>query len=89
MGDFKRSRYTKRCFMEKRMEFAQAEQLFLQIVEQYPDSYMADAALIHAAVIEQNELKDKALAGQHYEKLIDEYPTSIYTAQAKKNYRKM
>jgi tetratricopeptide (TPR) repeat protein len=75
--------------MEKRMEFAQAEQLFLQIVEQYPDSYMADAALMHAAVIEQNELKDKALAGQHYEKLIDEYPTSIYTAQAKKNYRKL
>ena len=75
--------------MEKRMEFAQAEQLFLQIVEQYPDSYMADAALMHAAVIEQNELKDKELAKQHYEQLIDDYPTSIYTAQAKKNYRKL
>jgi len=29
------------------------------------------------------------LAKQHYEQLIDEYPTSIYTAQAKKNYRKL
>ena len=74
---------------EKRKDFANAEQLFLQIVEQYPESYMADAALMHAALIEQNELKDKALAGEHYEKLIDEYPTSIYTAQAKKNYRKL
>ena len=74
---------------EKRNDFANAEQLFLQIVEQYPESYMADAALMHAALIEQNELKDKALAGEHYEKLIDEYPTSIYTAQAKKNYRKL
>ena len=75
--------------MEKRKEFSIAGQLFLQIVEQYPDSYMADAALMHAALIEQNVLKDKDSAKQHYEKLIDEYPTSIYTAQAKKNYRKL
>ena len=75
--------------MEKRKEYGHAEQLFLQIVEQYPGSYMADAALMHAALIEQNELKDKELSKQHYEKLIDEYPTSIYTAQAKKNYRKI
>ena len=75
--------------MEKRKEYGNAEQLFLQIVEQYADSYMADAALMHAALIEQNELKDKELAKQHYEQLIDNYPTSIYTAQAKKNYRKL
>ncbi len=74
---------------ENRKDFDTAELLFLQIVEQYPDSYMADAALMHAAMIEQNELKDKESAKQHYEKLIDEYPTSIYTAQAKKNYRKL
>ena len=74
---------------EKRKEFEAAEQMYLQIVENYSQSYMADAALMHAALIEQNELKDKELAKQHYEKLIDEYPTSIYTAQAKKNYRKL
>jgi len=74
---------------EKQKDFEAAEQLYLQIVEQYPDSYMADAALMHAALIEQNELKNKVLAGEHYEKLIDDYPTSIYTAQAKKNYRKL
>ena len=74
---------------EKRKEFAEAERLFLLIVEQFPDSYMADAALMRAAMIEQNELKNKALAKQHYEQLIDGYPTSIYTAQAKKNYRKL
>ena len=74
---------------EKRKDYAEAKQLFMQIVEQYPDSYMADAALMRAALIEQNQLKDKALAKEHYEKLIDDYPTSIYTAQAKKNYRKL
>lgn len=74
---------------EKRKEFESAEQMFLQIVEQYPDSYMADAALMRAALIEQNNLKNKELSKQHYEQLIDDYPTSIYTSQAKKNYRKL
>ena len=73
----------------RKKEFEAAEQLFLQIVEQFPESYMADAALMQAAQIEQNHIKNKELAKQHYEKLIDEYPTSIYTAQAKKNYRKL
>ena len=74
---------------EKQKEFENAEQLYLQIVEQYPYSYMADAALMQAALIEQNQLKNKELSKQHYEKLIDDYPTSIYTAQAKKNFRKL
>ena len=75
--------------VEKQNGSEVAEQLYLQIVENFPDSYMADAALMRAALIEQNKLKDKELAKQHYEQLIDEYPTSIYTAQAKKNYRKL
>ena len=75
--------------MERRKQHADAEQLLLQIVEHYPGSYMADAALMHAALLEHNELNDKEAARQHYEKLIDEYPTSIYTARAKKNYRKL
>ena len=74
---------------EKMKEFESAEQLYLQIVEHFPASYMADAALMRAALIEQNQLKNKELAKQHYEQLIDDYPTSIYTAQAKKNYRKL
>ena len=81
--------FRKGGIIEKQKDYAEAEQLYLQIVEQYPDSYMADAALMQAALIEQDNLKDKELAKQHYEKLIDDYPTSIYTAQAKKNYRKL
>ena len=74
---------------EKRKEYEAAEQLFLQIVEQYPVSYMADDALMRAALIEHQQLKDKEAAKQHYEMLIDQYPTSLYTAQAKKNFRKL
>lgn len=81
--------FRKAQIAEKRNGFEIAEQLYLQIVELFPDSYMADAALMQAAQIEQNQLKDKESAKAHFEKLIDDYPTSIYTAQAKKNYRKL
>ncbi len=74
---------------EKNHQFAEAEQLYLQIVDDYEFSYMADRALMNAALLEQNELNMKEQAKQHYETLIDDFPTSIYTAQAKKNYRKI
>ena len=74
---------------EKQKEYEEAERLYLQIIEKFPESFMADAALMQASLLEQNQLKNKELAKQHYEQLIDNYPTSIYTAQAKKNYRKL
>ena len=74
---------------EKNEEYAQAEKLYLQVVTDFPDSYMADDALMRAALIEDQHLKNGEAAKQHYEQLIDQYPTSLYTAQAKKNYRKL
>ena len=74
---------------ERQQDYADANSLFLQIVNDFPDSYMADDALMHAALLEDLQLHDKATAQQHYEQLIDQYPTSLYVAQAKKNYRKL
>ena len=74
---------------EKRRQFAEAEQLYMRIVDEYEFSYMADNALMKAALLEQNELNKKEQAKQHYETLIDNYPTSLYASQAKKNYRKL
>ena len=74
---------------EKEQDYLFADSLYLQIVSNFPDSYMADDALMHAALLEHHQLKNKEAAKQHYELLIDQYPTSLYTAQAKKNYRKL
>ena len=74
---------------EKNQEYTDANSLYLQIVNDFPDSYMADDALMRAALLEDQQLRDKEAAKQHYEQLIDQYPTSLYTAQAKKNYRKL
>ena len=74
---------------EKNQDYVKADSLFLQIVSNFPDSYMADDALMHAALLEDQQLKNKEAAQRHYEQLIDSYPTSLYVAQAKKNYRKL
>ena len=72
-----------------RIRYAEADSLFLQIVTEFPDSYMTDDALMKAALLEHHQLKARESAKKHYELLIDQYPTSLYTAQAKKNYRKL
>ena len=74
---------------EANHDFILADSLYLRVVNEFPDSYMADDALMHAALIEDQHLKLRDAAKQHYEQLIDQYPTSLYTAQAKKNYRKL
>lgn len=74
---------------EKKLDYTLADSLYLQIVTDFPDSYMADDALMRAALLEHFHLKASDAAKQHYEQLIDQYPTSLYTAQAKKNYRKL
>lgn len=74
---------------EKAQDYPTADNLYLKIVEQFPDSYMADDALMRAALLEHQQLKAREAAKTHYEQLIDQYPTSLYTAQAKKNYRKL
>ena len=74
---------------EKQQDYLDSDSVFLKIVHEFPDSYMADDALMKAALIEHHQLKNKEAAKNHYEQLIDQYPTSLYTAQAKKNYRKL
>lgn len=74
---------------ERKQAFALADSLYLQVVDRFSDSYMADDALMKAALIEHQHLKDNEAAKRHYEQLIDQYPTSLYIAQAKKNFRKL
>ena len=81
--------YRKAEIKEKYKDYTIADSLYLQVVTLFPESYMADDALMRAALIEDQQLRDKEAAKQHYEQLIDTYPTSLYTAQAKKNYRKL
>ena len=74
---------------EKAQDYNAARSHFMDIATRYSYSYMADDALMHAALLDQNRLNDPDAAMENYERLIDQYPTSIFSAQAKKNYRKL
>lgn len=65
-----------------------ADSLYAVIFNRYPESYMADDALMKAADINQS-MGNKEQAMLYYEQLIDNWPTSIYAAEARKNYRKL
>ncbi len=81
--------YRKAEMEERHGNHLMADSLYTRIFTVYPDSYMADDALMKAALTEQDHLNNKEAAMHHYEMLIDNYPTSIYTSPAKKNYRKL
>lgn len=74
---------------EKHQDYVAADSIYLKVTTDFPDSYMADDALMKAALLEDRNLNKREAAKQHYEQLIDQYPTSLYTAQAKKNFRKL
>ncbi len=73
---------------EHQQRYDAADSLYTIIFSRYPDSYMADDALMKAASINQT-LGNQDQAMRYYEQLIDSWPTSIYAAEARKNYRKL
>jgi hypothetical protein len=81
--------YRKAEIAEKQENFSLADSLYSRIFNEFPDSYMADDALIKDAIIAQEKLNDKEKALQHYELLMDNYTASVYVAQARKNFRKL
>lgn len=80
--------YKKAELMEKDGDTQQAEELYNDIHTLYPGSYIADDALMKSAGI-ATQKKDIETAKSLYEAIIDEYPTSIYTTEAKRLYRNL
>lgn len=64
-----------------------ADSLYKRLYIDFPDSYMADDALMRSAVLNEKSLNNKTLALERYELLIDQYPASIYAATARRKYR--
>lgn len=64
-----------------------ADSLYKRLFVEYPDSYLADDALLRSATLNETALNLKAIALERYELLIDLYPSSIYVASARQRYR--
>jgi len=67
-------------------QFQEADSLLNQIIIKYPTDIMADDAIYLLAELCETHLKDLKRAKDYYEKIILEYPSSIYVTQARKRY---
>ena len=71
----------------RQQRYAEADSLLQQLVELYPDDLLADDALLLRAQLNEEQLGNLSQARACYEKLILDYPASLYADQARKRYR--
>ena len=68
-------------------EYKEAESYLNQIVASYPDDILADNALFKLGELYENQLSDEVKAIKTYEKLLFDYPGSLYVVETRKRYR--
>ena len=79
--------YKKGAIDVKNGKYAEAAGFYYQIADKYPNHLLADDALFALAGLYENQLNDKAKAMQLYEKILTQYPGSLYVVDARKHFR--
>jgi len=67
--------------------YAEVDTLLNKLIANYPYGILADKALFQLAGLYEIQLKNKEKAMDYYQKLITDYPASIFTVEARKKYR--
>lgn len=73
----------------KNNEISQAITVLKELTEKQQTSIWADDALFTLAGLYETNLKDNEQAKVLYQKLINDYPGSMYTTEARKRFRKL
>ena len=73
----------------KRNDFEKAAEYLSVILDDYPYDITADNALFLLAGIQETHFNDKVKAMDLYEKLLTDYPSSLFTVEARKHFRKL
>ena len=73
----------------KNGNFEEAAKYYTEITEKFPSDLLADDALYNLAGLYENQLNDKAKAMQLYEKILTQYPGSLYVVDARKRFRSL
>ena len=81
--------YQKAKLAVKRKDYLGAEQLLGKILSSYSYDLLADDATFMTAELYDYYLKDTGKAMEYYQKLLKEYPDSLYTVDARKRYREL
>ncbi|SNR54257.1 tetratricopeptide repeat protein [Lutibacter flavus] len=74
---------------EKINQFEKAASNYLQIIEINKEDILVDDAHYYLAELYLNNLNKIEKAKEYYQKIIFEYPSSIYLVDARKKYRKL
>jgi len=74
---------------EKINQFTNAENNYLQIINLNKDDILADDAHYYLAELYLNKLNRPEKAKEYYQKMIFDYPSSIYVVDARKKFRKL
>ena len=72
----------------KQSRYYEADSLLQFVVDHYGSDILADDALFMLAELNEQQLGNPEKARQCYERLILDYPTSLYVDRARKRYRK-
>ncbi len=75
--------------MIKRNDYEKAVEYLTVIITDYTYDITADNALFMLAGIQEDHFNDKVKAMELYEQLLSDYPSSLFTVEARKHYRKL
>ena len=67
--------------------FQKALDLYIKIIDNYPQEILGDNAMYKIAELYQFNIIDKAKAIETYKKLLVDYPGSLFSDEARKRYR--
>lgn len=81
--------YQKAKIAIKKQDFLGAEQLLNKIITTYSYDLLGDDATYLTAQVYDFYLKDSGKAMEFYQKVIKDYPDSLYTIDARKRYREL
>jgi tetratricopeptide (TPR) repeat protein len=73
----------------KNGKFEDAAKYYAEITEKFQLDLLADDALYNLAGLYENQLNDKPKAMQLYEKILTQYPGSLYVVDARKRFRSL
>jgi len=79
--------FRKAQIFESNGRYNDAIAMYQEVISKYSYDILSDNALYNLAHLFDYTLKDKTKAMDAYQKLITEYPGSIYTVDARKRFR--
>jgi TolA-binding protein len=72
---------------EKEKQYSRAEQAYLDLIALNPQDILADDAHYKLGLLYEERLENPDKAQEYYEKIIYDYPSSIYLVDARNKYR--